>query len=355
MQIAVVTSGFPRRSETFALHEVVALQEAGMLARVFATKPGDGLTPHPDFAHVRAPVSLLPAGTVEEQGEAIARELRGERIAAIHAYFAHAPAAVAAAASRSLHVPYGFSVHARDARKVTRRDLARRAAAARCVVACNEDVAREVPLANGRLTLVPHGVDLRRFAASQPPGRDVLRILAVGRLVEKKGFEVLIDAAERLNGSVRVRIVGDGPEGDRLRERITRRRLALSVSLVPGRAHDALPQEYADADIVVAPSVHDRTGDRDGLPNVVLEAMASARPVVATRVGAIASAVEHGSTGLLVAPGDAAALARAIDRFVRNPALRNRAGRAGRMKAEREFSLAECTARFVRVLEQAYA
>src|SRR4051794_38139007 len=261
-----------------------------MHAAVFATKLGDGLPPHPDVARVHAQVTVLPPGTHEEQANALVRGLDGEHIDSIHAYFAHTPAAVAEAASRKLGVPYGFSVHARDARKVSREELARRIAAARCVVACNEDVVRDLPLANGKLSFVPHGVDLQRFAPCALPRRVAVRVLAVGRLVEKRGFEVLIDAAARLNGSVDVRIVGDGPEEEHLRRRIAQRRLEGSISLVPSCAHDALPREYARADIVVAPSIEDRSGDRDGLPNVILEAMASSRPVVATSVGAIPSA-----------------------------------------------------------------
>jgi len=355
MRIAVVTSGFPRRSETFALHELLALESAGMLAGVFATKPGDGLPAHPAVARLRTPVVMLPRGAPDRQAAAVADELRSQRIDGVHGYFAHEPAAVAAAAAELLRVRYGFSVHARDARKVSRDDLAKRASNAVCVIACNEDVAAEIPGQNGRLHLVPHGVDLARFAPSDAPAAGPARVLAVGRLVEKKGFAVLIDAARLVEHPIELRIVGDGPERERLQGCIDRAALASRVTLVGSRTHDELPDEYRWADVVVAPSVCDRTGDRDGLPNVILEAMASGRPVVATRVGAIASAVEHGTTGWLVAPEDPVALARAIDRLVADRELRERAGKEARRNVESRFALADCTARFRQVVEQAYA
>jgi colanic acid/amylovoran biosynthesis glycosyltransferase len=354
MRVAVVTSGFPRRSETFALGELLSLEEAGVLASVFATKPGDGLRPHPDAARLQVPVRVLPAGTIASQAAVLAAELRDERIDAVHGYFAHAPAALAAAAARSLGVPYGFSVHARDARKVSRATLARRSNEAACVIACNQDVAREIPASNGHLHVVPHGVDLERFAPSEPRRNGVGRVLAVGRLVEKKGFDVLVAAAALARTPFEIRIVGDGPERQRLEAQIARTGLGNHIRLVGGRTHDDLPGEYAEADVVAVPSVTDGMGDRDGLPNVVLEAMASARPVVATCVGAIPSAVVDGTTGRLVAADDPAALAEAIEAMLRDRDLLARAGRAGRRRAERDFSLLNCTRRFRSVLEQAY-
>jgi len=355
MRLAVVTSGFPRRSETFALHELLALESAGMLAGVFATKPGDGLPPHPAAVRLRTPVVTLPPGTPATQAAALADRLRDQRVDGVHGYFAHEPAAVAAAAADLLRVRYGFSVHARDARKVSRDDLAKRAANAACVIACNEDVAADIPGQNGRLQLVPHGVDLARFAPSAASTALPARVLAVGRLVEKKGFAILIEAARLAEQAIDVRIVGDGPERERLQACIDRASLGSRVTLVGGRTHDELPEEYRQADVVVAPSVRDEMGDRDGLPNVILEAMASARPVVATRVGAIPSAVEHGTTGWLVAPEDPAAIAKAVDRLVADRELRERTGAEARRTVESRFALADCTARFRQVLEQAYA
>ena len=142
--IAVVLSGFPRRSETFAFNELLALESHGLLAAVFATKPGDGLPPHPNYARLQTPVQLLAGESAADKANHLVCLLRGRPVAAIHAYFAHLPAEVASQAAGELNLPYGFSAHARDARKVTPAVLAERAQQAACVVACNQDVAAEL-------------------------------------------------------------------------------------------------------------------------------------------------------------------------------------------------------------------
>jgi glycosyltransferase involved in cell wall biosynthesis len=353
--IAVVTSGFPRRSETFALNELLALEQQGALAAVFATKPGDGSVPQPGAERLAGRVRLLPAVSPARQAEAVVEGLEGKAVTAVHGYFAHQPAEVAIRAAEKLRVPCGFSVHARDARKLSRAELGARARAAACVVACNEDVAGQVREAGGEPLLAPHGVDLRRFA-SRPSGRGrPFSFLAVGRLVPKKGFDVLIQAASRIEDGVRIRIVGEGPERDRLAAAIAAVDVSRKVELVGPRTHAELPDEYARADAVVVPSITDAGGDRDGLPNVVLEAMASARPVVGSRIGAIPSAVKHGETGLLVPEGDALGLAEALATLVRDPALRRRLGRTARARVERDYDLVRCTERLRRLLEGAYA
>jgi len=273
----------------------------------------------------------------------------------VHGYFAHVPTEVAAKAARRLGVPYGFSVHAVDARKVTRSDLADRARDAACVIACNPDVAGDLRRAGAPVHLIPHGVDLERFTPTPPPNGEVLSLLAVGRLVPKKGFPVLIDAASRLLAPFFLRIVGDGPDREALERQIAAAGLEDRVRLVGPRTHDDLPAEYASADIVVVPSVMDATGDRDGLPNVVLEAMSSGRPVIASDVGAVSSAVVDRRTGVLVPPGDAGALAGALEYLVDQPECRERLGREARARVERDFELHSCTTRLRHFLETVYA
>ena len=203
--------------------------------------------------------------------------------------------------------------------------------------------------------VVPHGVDLLRFRPRPVPAPEPLRILAVGRLVAKKGFDVLLEAVVRLAVPFQLRIVGDGAEHRRLAANITSAGLDAQVVLVNSMTHDTLPAEYAAAHVVAVPSVVDRTGDRDGLPNVVLEAMASGRPVVASAIGAIPSAVTAGENGLLVSPGDSAALADALDTLARSPELRAQLGQHARERVERDFDLSSCSRRLVRVLESVYA
>lgn len=349
--LAVVTSGFPRRSETFALNELLALEARGCLAAVFATKPGDGSPLQPGAERLLPRLCRLPGGTAAEQAEHVAAALAGTRVRGIHGYFAHTPAEVARLAARRLGLPFGFSVHARDVRKVAPAELASRARDAACVVACNETVAAE--LGSASVELLRHGVDLGRFRPRPEPPAPPLRLLAVGRLVEKKGFDVLVAAATQLELPFRLTIVGAGPEHGRLARMIAAAGLARRATLAGPLTHAELPSAYAAAHIVVVPSIVDRSGDCDGLPNVVLEAFASGRPVVASEVAAIGSALDR-ATGVLVPPGEPRPLAEAVTALARDPSRRAALGAAARARAEAEFDLGRCTERFARVLEAAY-
>jgi glycosyltransferase involved in cell wall biosynthesis len=353
-QLVVIVSGFPRRSETFALAELNALDACGMLAAVFSTKSGEDGIAQPDAQRLRDRVRLL-SGTPSVQAAEAARHLAGVRVNGIHGYFAHTPAAVAADLARQLTVPFGFSVHARDARKVPRPELHDRARRAACVVACNRDVAREFEGSGARLTVVPHGVDLQRFAPRREPSPSTFTMLAVGRLVEKKGFHVLVDAASRLEFPWHLRIVGDGPERERLASQARAAGVSECITFCGPLTHDWLPLEYARADVVVVPSVRDAAGDRDGLPNVVLEAMATGAAVVATDAGAIESVVRDSLTGLVVPAGDAGALTRALVVLAASPDTRQRLGVAARAAVERDFDAERCTRTFASVLREAYA
>ena len=362
-KIAVVLSGFPRRSETFALHELLGLEACGLLGAVFATKPGDGRRPHPDTARLQTPVHLLEGHNAAAQAQHLVAHLSAHPVAAIHGYFAHLPAEVAARAARRLNIPYGFSAHARDIRKITPAALAQRAEEAACVVACNYDVAATLRGSGLVVELIPHGVDTGRFRPRPFPPPEPFRLLAVGRLVEKKGFAVLIRSLAYLQVPFNLRIVGDGPEYETLSAAIRAANLDDQVVLCGSRTHAELPQEYAAAHAVVVPSIVDSSGDRDGLPNVVLEAMASGRPVVASNVAAISSAVvaspapfgwASGQTGLLLAPGDAVALAASLAWLARRPELWPQLGHNSRRRAEQVFELAACTGRLCRYLEGVY-
>ena len=357
-QIVIVMSGFPRRSETFALGELLALEARGTLATIFATKPGDGGSVQPGCERLLKRLRFLPQGSPRDRADFISQSFAGGRIGGIHGYFAHTPAEVAARAAANLNVPYGFSVHARDARKVSPDELAERAKGAACVVACNTDVAQDIQRSGARVHLLPHGVDLQRFRPQPPtsiPPAASLRLLAVGRLVEKKGLHILLAAVARLKFPFRLRIVGEGPERDHLSHMITANGLTGRVTLHGGMTHAELPAAYREAHVVVVPSVQDQSGDRDGLPNVVLEAMACGRPVVASDISAIGDAVAHGETGILVPPGDPVALASALEQLCPQTALRERLSRNGRERVERDYEVGRCTERFQQLLESVYS
>ena len=353
-RVVVVVSGWPRVSEVFALNELIALHRRGMLAAVLAVKRGETGPPHPATAEIDHLVEIMPAGDLDAMADLVAKRVAETGATGVHGYFAHEPAAVAAAAADRSGVPYGFSVHALDVRKAA-ADLGARARGAALVVACNHDAAAEVERAAGAAPrLLRHGVDLTAFRATSPPNGSPVRLLAVGRMVEKKGFDVLLESLMLVDRPVRLQMVGTGVLQSMIERAIETHGLSDRVELVGRLTHAELPAAYAGADIVVVPSIVDRQGDRDGLPNVVLEAMASGRPVIASDVAAIGTAVRDEQTGLLVPPGDAAVLAKAITALVEDPARRLRLGAAAREMVQREFDLEACSAEFCAALEQAY-
>jgi len=351
--IVVVTSGFPRYSETFLLNELLALDERGMIAGVFATKPGDDMELQPGTDRLLERVQVLTAPDPEGQAAELVAALDGRRVTGVHGYFAHTPAEVARTAARRLGVPWGFSVHARDARKIPAKELAARAHEAAVVVACNADVADEVWASGAAVTLMAHGVDLGRFRA-RPFADGPFTVLAVGRFVEKKGFDVLVRAIAAIETPVCLRLIGAGSKRAKLQALVAELGIEDRVHFAGPRTHDELPAAFAHAHVVAVPSVVDTTGDRDGLPNVVLEAMASGRPVVGTDVGAIARAVVDGATGYIVAPHDPDALANRIQKLALDRELMAAMGRAARELAEERFSLHECTERLATRFAQVY-
>lgn len=352
--IVLILSGFPRRSETFALQEALALHRRGLVTAIFATKPGDGLPPQPGSEELLPHVQVLPDDDIETQVTLICERVAGRAVLGVHAYFAHTPTALAMAVAQRLGVPYGFSLHAKDARKVPPAELTRRARNAACVIACNPDVAHTVADPAVPLVLMPHGVDLERFRPQPFAVAPPLRLLAVGRLVEKKGFSVLVQAAASLRFPFTLEIIGDGPEKAHLVALIAQLGLAERVTLREGLTHTVLPQAYAAAHIVVVPSVVDRSGDRDGLPNVLLEAMASRRPVVASNVAAINSVLVHRQTGLLVPPGNVAVLAATLNHLARQPTLRATLAAKGYEQITQRFDLTRCSERFCDLIAQVY-
>ena len=354
-KIVMLLSGFPRRSETFALNEVWALEQHGALAAIFATKAGEPVAAQPAGKALLGRVHVLMEADGARQAEEVIKHLQGTPVAGIHGYFAHVPAEIAERVAAQMGTRFGFSIHARDARKVAPEVLFARARKAACVIACNHDVADELRNSGAKVHLAPHGVDLERFAPRPFPHGGAPRLLAVGRLVEKKGFHVLIAAAARLRTPFQLDIVGEGPEERRLTELIRSHGLESKIRLCGPKTHDDLPEAYGCAHVLVAPSIIDQTGDRDGLPNVVLEALACGRPVIASDVAALGRAVIHQQTGLLAAPGNVESLAAAIELLVNQRPMLETMGMRARALVEDEYDVRRCTEHFHDLLRSAYA
>ncbi len=293
---------------------------------------------------------------------AVARLLARRRFDLFHAHWL-VPNAVAAP-GRPRRVPLAVGLHGSDVFLAERRLLGpavrhtlRRTA---LLTSCSPELIERVcalgyPAARARV--IPYGVDALSFSPGNPNGADWRRrlgvpqaaplLLGVGRMATKKGFQVLLEAAPAVLGAhptAHLVLAGGGDLLPRLRK---------AAAPWPGRihfpgsvAHDELPSLYRAADLFVLPAVHDARGNVDGLPNVILEAMASGLPVVSTRVSGIPLAVEHGETGLLVAEGSASELAAALGNLLAAPERRRAMGEAGRRKVERELTWDAVAARY---------
>jgi glycosyltransferase involved in cell wall biosynthesis len=265
------------------------------------------------------------------------RVAQKKRATIIHAHWVIPGGVIGAAAAGS--VPLVISLHGSDVFVAERHSLARIAARtafnrARWVTACSEDLrsrAAALGADAGRSNVIPYGVDSERFrpdADLRSRGREFLAIadnvplvFAIGRLVKKKGFEHLIDAAAMLKSvhpDVRVAIAGDGDLETSLRARAHAAGVGDIVQFLGVVSHDVVPTLLAAADVAVAPSVHDDAGNVDGLPNTVMEIMASGAPLVATPAGGIGAVATDRVTARLVLERDVRALASAIDELLRD-------------------------------------
>jgi glycosyltransferase involved in cell wall biosynthesis len=269
-------------------------------------------------------------------------QLHGDPIARIHAHFAHDPALVALLAHRLTGVPFSITAHARDLYGIPVDTLAARTDAAAAVVTCcraNADYLRDTVGASP--VLVHHGVDVETYRpVPSGPGADVPTILSVGRLVEKKGFDDLLAALALLRDEgrrFRCAIYGDGPLRDELADQRDRLGLHDIVTFAGACPPADLVPAFQAADVFVLTPVIGADGDRDGVPNVLVEAMACGVPVVSTTVGGIPELVTHGDDGLLAPPHDPATVARHLGALLGDPDRRVTLGARARSTVEARF------------------
>lgn len=381
LRIGYVLKRFPRFSETFILNELLALQALGVRLHVFSLLKPPNEPRHARIADLRAPVTYLsrpkaPAPVAvaasdaalfagNDEAEIAGLHARADEVAALaqaagithlHAHFGSDPATVALLAARRLRGTFSFTAHARDiyhtyvtprADAAKRRAKLREAAFTVTVSEFNLAHLRALcPAASARIHRLYNGIDLDLFTPSRAAVAG--RILSVGRLVEKKGFPVLIEACAILRDrgiAFDCRIIGDGPMQGALAARIAALGLARRVRLCGPMPQERLADELGTAAVAVLPCIVTADGDRDGLPTVLLEAMGKAVPVVTTTVTGGPEIVVEGETGHLCPPGDAAALADALARLLADPARARAMGMAGRRRAERLFDLSTNAAR----------
>jgi len=264
----------------------------------------------------------------------------------VHAHFVDRAATVAMVAARLLGRPYSATAHALDI-YVDPILLPDKLARAKFVATCTRYNERHLLAVaeDGQAPAVRciyHGLDLHGYEPVRDGTGGVPSLISVGQLTERKGLPFLLDACAILvERGIRFTcaIVGDGPDRAVLERRRDDLGLAEHVRFLGALPHDEVIARYAEAAVFVLPCVMAKDGGRDGIPNVILEAMAMALPVVSTRHSGIPEAVQEGVTGLLVEPEDAPSLADAIATLLADPALRARLGAAGRERAADTFDV----------------
>lgn len=389
LRLAYIIGTYPRLTTTFIDREISALRRRGVSLHIVSIRrPDDAVLSADQVALQQGVTYLLPVGrralltahllyllgspgvylrtlaylvgrphpslkarlkTALHFGEGVyaAYLLRNEGRNHLHAHFLDRAATVALVTSRLLRIPYSVTAHANDIYVdpvLVTEKLAEAWFSVTCTAYNREHLARYGQERFGhKLYCIYHGLDASRYQRDQDAhGNDSLVILSVGQLKERKGFHYLLDACRLLRDwgyDFHCRIVGEGPFGPALQQRIRDLGLEGWVSLCGALPHEAVIGEYRRAGIFALPAVLGSDGQRDGIPNVILEAMASELPVVATAHSGIPEVIADGQNGILAPPEDVPALARALAALLDDPALRRRLGLQARQTVMEEFDV----------------
>jgi glycosyltransferase involved in cell wall biosynthesis len=389
-RIAVVVKGYPRLSETFIAQEVLALEGRGIPLEIWSLRHPTERHVHPMHERIRASVRYLPEYLYQEpvrvlrgfawslrrpgfrrlmgvfrrdlrrdptpnrarrlgQAFVLAHELSDE-VRHLHVHYLHTPASVVRYAALLTGRSFTVSAHAKDIWTTPEWEKREKLAEALWAVTCTRGGAahlKSLAPEPGRVTLAHHGLDLSRFPA--PPERrpprdgsdpaDPVRIVSVGRAVAKKGFSDLLRALAALPADLHWRFahVGGGELLERLKEEARAARIAERVTFLGGKPQPDVVALLREADLFVLPAREAASGDRDGLPNVLLEAASQRLAIVATDFSGIPEFVRSGSEGELVAPGDWAALSNVLNLLARDPVRRAALGAAAYERLSRDF------------------
>ncbi len=394
--IAIVLKGYPRLSETFIAQEIRGLEKRGLKLCLYSLRHPTDPTRHAIHEEISAPVTYLPEYLWQEplrvvRGWLAARRRPGYRaarrqwladlrrdptpnrgrrfgqacvlaaelpagIVRLHAHFLHTPGSVARYAAQMTGLPWSCSAHAKDIWTTPAWEKQDKLRDLDWLVTCTA-VGRDHLASlgaggsdwSGKVRLLYHGLDLARFPP--PPGgrpprdgsdpKDPLVILSVGRAVEKKGYCDLLRALDGLPRDLHWRFVhiGGGVLAAALHAEAERLGLANRIDWRGPQPQDAVLTAYREADVFVLASRIAADGDRDGLPNVLMEAQSQELACLATRISAVPELIRDGETGLLVPPQDPGAMAAALTALIRDPRLRRRLGAAGAKVVRRDFSM----------------
>lgn len=389
-KILVILKGYPRLSETFIAQELLGLEKAGFdLTLISMRRPTDKKR-HPIHDEIKAPVVYLPEYLHEEPlrvFKGLVAGMRSPRLGAVlrrfwrdlmrdfsrnrfrrlgqamvlarewpnagewlHAHFIHTPASVAAYTSLLTGVPWTCSAHAKDIWTSADWELNEKLAEARWSVTCTRsgfDHMRSLTDRKRQVHLSYHGLDLARFGhfAEARSGRDgtdpdaPVEILSVGRAVTKKGYDILLQALGLLPPELAWRFVhiGGGDELPRLRALADNLAINDRIIWKGALAQEDVLDHYRRADVFALACRIAQDGDRDGLPNVLVEASSQNLVCVSTAISGIPELITDGENGILVPPDDPHSLARELETAIRNPQLRHRLGLAAERRVREHF------------------
>ncbi len=388
-RLAVVLKGWPRLSETFIAQELVALENRGLRFEVWSMRHPTDKKRHALHDALKARVRYLPEYLYQEplrvlkglahsvrlkgfgsalklwlkhlahdptpnrvrrfgQAAVLAREAAPD-LKFVYAHFMHTPSSVALYASMMRGVDWGFSAHAKDiwiSPDWEKRDKLERSTFGVTCTGLGADHLRSLSTDPAKLDLVYHGLDLSRFPSPPPPrpprdgSSDPVTIISVGRLVEKKGYNLFLDALARLPAAQKWRFIhiGGGDLSQVLNARARTLGLSDRIEWRGARDQGEVIAALRDADIFVLPSRIASDGDRDGLPNVLMEAASQELPILSTSVSSIPEFIESGKQGILVEP-DAEQLAAALAGMIADPEGRAGLGVAARKRLVESFGM----------------
>jgi glycosyltransferase involved in cell wall biosynthesis len=391
-RVAFVLKGYPRLSETFIAQEILALEQRGFDILIVSLRHPTDHTRHPVHEMIAAQILFLPEYLRDTPRRVLAAWQRARRLAGykaarrawladlwrdptpnrvrrfgqalvlaaeapaeighVHAHFMHTPGSVARYAALLRGLPWSLSAHAKDIWTTPDWEKREKLASVAWAVTCTENgrahLAALAPSPE-RVALAYHGLDLDRFAPPpvRPPGPDgsdparPVVILSVGRAVEKKGYDDLLTALALLPPELAWRLVhiGGGGLSRSLKQRAVDLGLDRRIEWRGAQPQPNVLAAYREADLFVLAAKIGRDADRDGLPNVLMEAQSQRLACVSTQLPGIAELIDSGRTGLLVPPGNYRALAEALEMLIRDPACRAQLAAAGEARIRESFAM----------------
>ena len=403
LKVAYIMSRFPKLTETFVLYEMIAMQREGVQVEIYPLLREKAEVVHPDAvpfveaAHFQPFISLPILGAnlhyllrkpraylgtlwallranlgsfrfltgaigIFPKSVYFAHKMKAEQIDHVHAHFASHPAAAGFIIHRLAGIPYSFTAHGSDLHRDRHMLFEKVAEAAFVVAISNYNKELIVSECQGKfrdkVVVVHCGVDTQVFqdhsgVMTHEKGNHPFTIVCVGSLHEVKGQAYLLEACANLQKKgldYVCHFIGGGPDLKSLTSLAEQSGISTRVHFHGQQTRERIAQILQGADVLVAPSVPTSDGRREGIPVVLIEAMSSGVPVIASNLSGIPELVINEQTGLLTPPRDVAALTKALERYYHDPALRQQLGQSGRRKVTEEFDLYKNATRLIQYI-----